>query len=358
MPWFARQKIFQESFVWLKMFRALLLCSSILPSDRPIVWQTCINTSKPALHGFKYLQRSGQEGSFLVLTVSKSFSVIPWFSRTVSAGGLWDAVAVVWLWHREGIIGVGERPETMAVMMLMVLIKHLYFRYCGMCFTQMVTFDSHNDPRVIDFLFYRWGHRSLTKLRFPFKVYTASSGRATTELEYLSAAWHAAVHGIVKNQTWLSNWTTIWVQGATEDEMVGWHHWLKGHEFEWALAVGVDREDWRATVHGFAKSRIRLSDWKTITIWVQVCTCDWFRRGGATQMGGPRFWEAGESGRCVFMPPGNKVECWEGPTEAKRAQSPFSSAPEISVVSEQTLCWAVLVLSRSVVSDSLWPHGL
>ena len=42
-----------------------------------------------------------------------------------------------------------------------------------------------------------------------------------------------------------------------------------------------------------------------------------------------------------------------GPTEAKRAQSPFSSAPEISVVSEQTLCWAVLVLSRSVVSDSL-----
>ena len=40
-------------------------------------------------------------------------------------------------------------------MMLMVLIKHLYFRYYGMCFTQMVTFDSHNDPRVIDFLFYR-----------------------------------------------------------------------------------------------------------------------------------------------------------------------------------------------------------
>ena len=159
------------------MFRALLLCSNILPSDRPIVWQTCINTSKPALHGFKYLQRSSQEGSFLVLTVSKSFSVIPWFSRTVSEGGIWDAVAVVWLW-REGIIWVGERPETRTVMMLMVLIKHLYFRYCGMCFTQMVTFDSHNDPRVIDFLFYRWGHWRLAKLRFPFKVYTASSGRA------------------------------------------------------------------------------------------------------------------------------------------------------------------------------------
>ena len=24
----------------------------------------------------------------------------------------------------------------------------------------------------------------------------------------------------------------------TEDEMVGWHHWLYGHEFEQALGVG------------------------------------------------------------------------------------------------------------------------
>ena len=29
--------------------------------------------------------------------------------------------------------------------------------------------------------------------------------------------------------------------GMTEDEMVGWHHWLKGHEFEQALWVG-DRQ--------------------------------------------------------------------------------------------------------------------
>ena len=25
--------------------------------------------------------------------------------------------------------------------------------------------------------------------------------------------------------------------GTTEDEMVGWHHWLNGHEFEWAPGV-------------------------------------------------------------------------------------------------------------------------
>ena len=32
-----------------------------------------------------------------------------------------------------------------------------------------------------------------------------------------------------------------WMQeekGPTEDEMVGWHHWLDGHEFEQALGVG------------------------------------------------------------------------------------------------------------------------
>ena len=27
-------------------------------------------------------------------------------------------------------------------------------------------------------------------------------------------------------------------KGMTEDEMVGWHHWLNGHGFEWTLGVG------------------------------------------------------------------------------------------------------------------------
>ena len=27
-------------------------------------------------------------------------------------------------------------------------------------------------------------------------------------------------------------------KGMTEDEMVGWPHWLNGHEFEWTLGVG------------------------------------------------------------------------------------------------------------------------
>ena len=36
----------------------------------------------------------------------------------------------------------------------------------------------------------------------------------------------------------------------TEDEMVGWHHQLYGHEFEQAQELVMDREAWCASVHG------------------------------------------------------------------------------------------------------------
>ena len=44
-------------------------------------------------------------------------------------------------------------------------------------------------------------------------------------------------------------------KGATEDEMVGWHHLLNGHEFEQILEVVKDRKFWRAAVYGVAKSQ-------------------------------------------------------------------------------------------------------
>ena len=37
--------------------------------------------------------------------------------------------------------------------------------------------------------------------------------------------------------------------------MVGWHHRLNGHEFGWALGVGVGQEAWRTAIHGVTKSR-------------------------------------------------------------------------------------------------------
>ena len=39
----------------------------------------------------------------------------------------------------------------------------------------------------------------------------------------------------------------------TEDEMVGWHHRLDGHEFEQALAAGEGQGSLACRVHGVAK---------------------------------------------------------------------------------------------------------
>ena len=41
----------------------------------------------------------------------------------------------------------------------------------------------------------------------------------------------------------------------TEDEVVGWHHQLDGHEFEQALGAGEGQGSLRAAVHGLAKSQ-------------------------------------------------------------------------------------------------------
>ena len=45
-------------------------------------------------------------------------------------------------------------------------------------------------------------------------------------------------------------------KGTTEDETVGWHHWLNGHKLD-------VREAWHAAVHGVAKNWTWLRDWTT-----------------------------------------------------------------------------------------------
>ena len=48
--------------------------------------------------------------------------------------------------------------------------------------------------------------------------------------------------------------------GGEEDEMVGWHHQLDGHDSEHASGVRMDREAWHAAVLGVAKSQTQLND--------------------------------------------------------------------------------------------------
>ena len=50
-------------------------------------------------------------------------------------------------------------------------------------------------------------------------------------------------------------------KGTTEHEMVGWHHWLDGHELEQALGVGDGQGSLACCIHRVAKSRTWLSDW-------------------------------------------------------------------------------------------------
>ena len=47
-------------------------------------------------------------------------------------------------------------------------------------------------------------------------------------------------------------------KGMTENKMVGWHHWLNGHEFEQTWGIVENRGAWHAAVHGVAKSQTQL----------------------------------------------------------------------------------------------------
>ena len=58
------------------------------------------------------------------------------------------------------------------------------------------------------------------------------------------------------------------VKVMTEAEMVGWHHWFNGHDFEQVQGVVMDREAWRAAVHGFAES------WTWMSIWTELYGCE------------------------------------------------------------------------------------
>ena len=71
------------------------------------------------------------------------------------------------------------------------------------------------------------------------------------KLQYFSHPMQRA-YSLEKNSDAGKDWREE--KGMIEDEMVGWHHQLNGHEFEQAPGDGKDGEAWPATVHGLTES--------------------------------------------------------------------------------------------------------
>ena len=60
-------------------------------------------------------------------------------------------------------------------------------------------------------------------------------------------------------------WEEKWM---TECDMVGWHCYLNGHEFEQSREFVLQTEAWSAAVHGVTNSQIWLTDWNELkTYW-------------------------------------------------------------------------------------------
>ena len=57
-------------------------------------------------------------------------------------------------------------------------------------------------------------------------------------------------------------------KGTTEDEMVGWHHWLSGHDLNKLWALVMDRKTRHSAVRGVTKSQTRLCHWTEL---IRIC---------------------------------------------------------------------------------------
>ena len=62
-------------------------------------------------------------------------------------------------------------------------------------------------------------------------------------------AWRAAIHGVTKSQTRLSDWTEL--------------NWSRKNHYAILQEMVKDREAWHAAIHGVAKSWTMLHNWKS-----------------------------------------------------------------------------------------------
>ena len=73
-------------------------------------------------------------------------------------------------------------------------------------------------------------------------------------------------------------------KGATDDEMVGWHHQLKDLSLSKLQEMVKDRGAWCAAVHGVPKSQTGLCDWTTTQVWILMAVTEFLRFHSSSAM--------------------------------------------------------------------------
>ena len=63
-----------------------------------------------------------------------------------------------------------------------------------------------------------------------------------------------AKNWLTRKDFWCWKRLKAWGEGDDDDEMVGWHHWLNGREFEQASEAGDGQGSLGAAVHGVVES--------------------------------------------------------------------------------------------------------
>ena len=101
-------------------------------------------------------------------------------------------------------------------------------------------------------------------------------GRTETEAEAPILWPHDGKNWLIRKDPDVGRDWRLEEKGMTENEMVGWHHWLNGHKFEQALKVGDGQGSLACCSPWVVKSWTWLSDWTKPIAWPYILQCPLF----------------------------------------------------------------------------------